>query len=94
MLSEVNEKLNNSAQFIYISIQPTHIKRASQVPLEVRNLLANATDTRDTNLIPGSGRAPEGGHGNPLQYSWLENPLARGAWWSVIHAVAKSRTHL
>ena len=89
MLSEVNEKLNNSAQFIYISIQPTHIKRASQVPLEVRNLLANATDTRDTNLIPGSGRAPEGGHGTPLQYSCLENPLDRGTWWATVHGLQR-----
>ena len=91
MLSEVNEKLNNSAQFIYISIQPTHIKRVSQVPLEIRNPLANAIDTRDTNLIPGSERAPEGGHGNPLQYSCLENPMHRGAWWAAVHGVTKSR---
>ena len=52
---------------------------ASQVVLVVNNLLANAGDIRDTGLIPGSGRLPERGHGNPLQYSCLENPLDRGA---------------
>ena len=46
----------------------------------VKNLPANAGDTRDTGLIPGLGRSPGGGHGNPLQYSCLENPMDRGAW--------------
>ena len=46
----------------------------------VKNLLANAGDTRDTGLIPGLGRSPGGGHGNPFQYSCLENPMDRGAW--------------
>ena len=92
MLSEVNEKLNNSAQFIYISIQPTHIKRASQVPLELRNPSANAAETRDTNLIPESQKAPGGGHGNPLQYSCLENPMDRGAWWVTVHGISRNQT--
>ena len=52
---------------------------ASQVALAVKNLSANARDVRDTSLIPGSGRSPGGGHGNPLQYSCLENPMDRGA---------------
>ena len=43
---------------------------------------------------PGSGRSPGGGHGNPLQYSCLENPTDRGAWWATVHGVAKSQTHL
>ena len=55
---------------------------------------ANAGDIRDTNLIPGSGRSPGGGHGNPPQYSCLENPMDRGAWWAAVHGVAKSRTQL
>ena len=67
--------------------------RASQVALVVKNLPANAGDTcnvRDTGLIPGSGRSPGGGHGNPLQYSCLENPMDRGAWRATVHGVAKS----
>ena len=48
--------------------------------LVVKNLPANSGDIRDTGLIPGSGRFPGGGHGNPLQYSCLENPVDRGAW--------------
>ena len=42
--------------------------------------------------IPGSGRAPGGGHGNPFQYSSLENPMDRGAWWATVHRVAKNLT--
>ena len=57
----------------------------------VKNPPANA---EDEGLIPGSGRAPEKGNGNPLQYSFLENPMARGAWWATVHEVAKSRTRL
>ena len=64
----------------------------SQVVLMVKNLAANAGDIRDMGLIPGSGRSPEGGHGNPLQYSSLENPMDRGAWQARVHRVAKSRT--
>ena len=44
--------------------------------------------------IPGSGRSPGGGHGNPLQYSCLENPMDRGAWWATIHKVTKNQTQL
>ena len=46
----------------------------------------------DTGSIPGSERYPGAGHGNPLQYSCLENPVDRGAWWVTVHRVAKSRT--
>ena len=52
---------------------------ASQVALVIKNPPANAGDTRDTGSIPGSGRSPGGGLGNPLQYSCLENPMNRGA---------------
>ena len=62
--------------------------------LVVKNLPANAGDIRDTGLILGSGRSPEGRHGNPLQYSCLENPMDRGAWQATVHSVAKSRTQL
>ena len=54
--------------------------RASQLVLVVKNLPVSAGDIRDTGLIPGSGRSPGGGHGNPLQCSCLENPMDRGAW--------------
>ena len=43
----------------------------------------------DVGSIPGWGRSPGGGHGNPLQYSCLENPMDRGAWWATVHRVAK-----
>ena len=66
----------------------------SQVALVVKNLLANAGDIRDVGSIPGSGRSPGGGHGSPLQYSCLENPKDRGAWWATVHRVTKSRTRL
>ena len=54
--------------------------RASEVALVVKNLLADAGDVRDTGSIPESERFPGGGHGNPLEYSFLENPMDRGAW--------------
>ena len=48
----------------------------------------------DTVLIPGSGRSPGGWHGNPLQYSCLENPMDRGAWWATVHKITNSWTQL
>ena len=47
----------------------------------VKNPAANAGDVKDVGSIPGSGRSPGGGHGNPFQYSCLENPMDRGTWW-------------
>ena len=58
--------------------------------LVVKNLLANAGETGDLGSIPGSGRFPAGGHGNPLHYSCLENPMDRGAWRATIHGVSES----
>ena len=58
----------------------------------VKNLPANAGDVRDMGSIPGLGRSPGGGHGNPLQYSCLENPMDREAWWVIVHIVKKSWT--
>ena len=54
----------------------------------------NAGDVRNTGSIPGSGRSPGEGHGNPLQYSCLENPMDRGALWAIVHRHAKSQTWL
>ena len=68
--------------------------RAFQGALVVKNPSANARDARDTGLISVSGRSPGGGHGNPLQYSCLENPMDRGAWWATVHGVAESWTRL
>ena len=65
---------------------------ASQVALLVKNLSAKAGDLTDAGSIPGSGRSPGGGHGNPLQYSCLENPIDREAWRATVHRVAKSWT--
>ena len=62
--------------------------------LMVKNLPANEGAIRDAGSIPGSGRSPEGGHGNLLQYSCLENPMDRGAWGATVHGVAKSQTQL
>ena len=67
---------------------------AFQVALVVKNLLAKARDRRDASSIPGSGRSPGGGHGNPLQCSCLENPMDRGACQGIVHRVTKSRTRL
>ena len=53
------------------------------------NPLANAGDVRDVGSIPGLGRSPGGGNGNPLRYSCLENPMDRGAWWATVHGVEK-----
>ena len=58
----------------------------------VKNLAANARDLRHLGLIPGLGRFPGGGNGNPLQYSCLENPMDGGAWLAAVHRVAQSRT--
>ena len=64
---------------------------ASQIVLRVKNPPANAGDVKDTGSVPGSGRFPRGGHGNPLQYSFLENPMNRGAWSAKVHKVAQSQ---
>ena len=54
----------------------------------------SASNAGDPGSIPGLGRSPGEGNGNPLQYSCLENPMDGGAWWATVHGVAKSRTRL
>ena len=83
-------KLEYVTPLVKPSSRPISLRRQSylptwpsQVALEVKNLPASAGDIRDTDLIPGSGRSPGGGHGNTLQYSCLENPIDRGAWWAI-----------
>ena len=56
--------------------------------LQVKNLLANAGDAGS---IPGLGKSAGGGNGSPLQYSCLENPTDRGAWWDTVHGIAKDK---
>ena len=59
---------------------------ASQVVLVVKNSPSNAGDAGS---VPGLGRSPGGGHGNPLQYSYLEDPMDRGAWQAIVHGIRK-----
>ena len=59
-----------------------------------QEFVCNATNTRDVGLIPGSGRSPGWGYGNPLQYSCLQSPMDREAWQATVHGVAESWTQL
>ena len=67
---------------------------ASQVVLVAKNSPVNAGDIRDGGSTPGLGRSSGGGHGSPLQYSCLENPMDRGAWRATVLSVTKSWTRL
>ena len=67
---------------------------SSQVVLTVKNLPVNSGDIKDSGLTPGSGRYPGERNGNTLQYSYLENPMDRGAWRATVHGIAKSRMWL
>ena len=60
----------------------------------VKHPPANAEDARDTGFIPESGRSPREGNGNPLQYSYLKNPMDKGDWQATVHSVTKSQTQL
>ena len=62
--------------------------------LVIKNLPANAGNIKDVGSVPGSGRSPGEGNGNPVQYSYLEYPSDRGTWWATVHGVAKSQTQL
>ena len=81
--------------FVIFSLSPSNL-RGKGFPggSVVKNPPANAVDTRDAFLIPGSGRFPGVGNGNPLQYSCLENSMDRRAWWAAVHGVPKSLTQL
>ena len=71
----------------------THVWASQVVPV-VKNPPADAGDISNTGLIPGLGRSSGGGHGNPLQYACLENPMDRGAWRATVHRMGKSWTRL
>ena len=79
---------------MFIFCPDVRISRASPVVLVIKNLPANAGDIRDAGSIPGWGRSPGGRHGNPLQYSCLENPMGSGAWGATVHRTEKSQTQL
>ena len=70
-------------------VKSPHRAGASAVAQLVKNPPANAGDARDTSSISGSGRSAGGGNDNSLQYSCLENPTDREAWWATVHGVAK-----
>ena len=81
----------SSCPIRFITQTQVKIHLAFHVVLVVKNPPANAGDIRDAGLIPGLGRSPGGGHGSPLQYSCLENPMDRGAWQATVHGVTKNR---
>ena len=85
---ELNSKANLTP---YLEMVYVIIVRASQVALVVKNLLANAGDAGS---VPGSGRSPGAGNGNPLHYSCLENPMDRGARRATVRGAAESGTQL
>ena len=60
----------------------------------VKKSSADSGDLNNAGLIPGSGRCPGGGHGNPLQYSCLENATDRRTWWAMVHRITKNWTRL
>ena len=70
------------------------VRQMSLVVLVIKNLPANSGDKGDTGSVPGWGRSPGGGHGNPFRYSCLENLMDRGAWRATVHRVTRSWTRL
>ena len=90
----------NSPFLLFVSFNPQQTRwnlpywRASQVALVTKNPPANAGDVRDKGATSGLGRPSGGGHGNPFQYSCLENPMDRGALQAIVHSGAKSCTQL
>ena len=81
--------------------QPQKLPAVFEVPFDEywgfpggSEVKASACNAGDLSSIPGLGRSPGEGNGNPLQYSCLEHPMDGGAWWAIVHGVAKSRTRL
>ena len=90
--ASVHRAAKSQTQLKPLSICPKN--GASQVSLGVKNLPGNSRDMRESSSIPGSVRSHGEGHGNPLQYSCLENPMDRGVWWATVHRVIQSPTRL
>ena len=82
-----NYEMNNLVHMSFCTCTDIHDFPAGAA---VKNPPANAQEARDTGLIPGSGRSPGEGNGNPLQYSCLENPMDRGAWQAAVHGSQRS----
>ena len=80
--------------FQYAKTKLDRILPNSESGSVIKNLPASTGDIGDAGSIPGSERSSGGGNGNPLQYSCLENPMDRGAWWATVHRIAKSWTQL
>ena len=89
ILSPTSNHFRNTLVFSFKRCQKLTIT-AFQVVLVVKNPPANGGNSRDVGLIPRSGRSCGGGHGNPLQYSFLENPMDRGVWRAMVPRVTKS----
>ena len=85
--STIKDVIQSCQGFLKCSKVFHHIKIVFNPP-------ASAGETRDAASIPESGRSPGGGHGNPLQYSGLENPMDRGAWRATVHKITASQTRL
>ena len=78
----------------YISFIVNHLIAGASLVAQQKESVCNARSAEDVSLIPESGRSPGGGHGNPVQYSCLENLMDREAWQATAPRVAKSRTQL
>ena len=89
---KTNNRVHLPLSFVWSSIQGQKTARKSMVDTDSFYGKESACNSGDPGLIPGSGRSPEGGHGNSLQYSCLENSMDRGDWWATGHGVAKSWT--
>ena len=95
---EINRSSNDKMYKIYPHTH-THTHTHIYIPTLVgfpggSEVKASACKAGDMGSVPGSGRSPGEGNGNPLQYSCLENPIDRGPWWATVHGVAKSQTRL
>ena len=80
----------HSYMLAVINNDQLRVKRGFPGGTSGKEPIANAGDVRDMGSVPGPGRSPGGGHGNPLQYSCLENSMDRGAWQAIIHRITKS----
>ena len=94
--SGISSGVGNCSPLWYSCLENHMDRRAWRATVHgvVKKLSASTGDVRDVGLIPGSGRSPGERNGSPLQYSCLENPMDRRAWWATVHGVTKSQTRL
>ena len=93
LISLMNGKMKlKTASFSPFHFSPSRLAKIKNPGSSV--VKASACNAGDPGLIPGLGRSPGEGNGNPLQYSCLENPMDGRAWWAIVHGVTKSRTQL